>query len=67
MRQGEPSPEINFATVSTRRTTTKTALVWGMRPAHFALLAVVLVMFFRLSYVRYVDLVPDEAIACPPP
>ena len=67
MRQGEPSPEMNFATVSTRRTTAKNALVWGMRPAHFALLAVGLVMFFRLSYVRYVVLVPDEAIACPPP
>ena len=31
-----------------------------MRPAHLALLAVVLVTFFRLWYARYVDLVPDE-------
>src|SRR6478736_1157457 len=41
--------------------TTKNTLVWGMRPADLALLAVLLVTLFRLWYVRYVDLVPDEA------
>src|SRR5215470_15318344 len=52
---------MNIATVSSTATTTKSTLVWGMRPAHLALLAVVLVTFFRLLYVRYIDLVPDEA------
>ena len=52
---------MNLATVPAELSTTKNTLVWGMRPAHVALLAVVLVTFFRLWYVRYVDLVPDEA------
>jgi 4-amino-4-deoxy-L-arabinose transferase-like glycosyltransferase len=42
-------------------TAAKNTLVWGMRPAHLALLGVVLVTFFRFWYMCCVDLVPDEA------
>jgi 4-amino-4-deoxy-L-arabinose transferase-like glycosyltransferase len=52
---------MNLAAVPADLSTTRNTLVWGMRPAHVALLAVVLVTFFRLWYVPYVDLVPDEA------
>src|SRR4029077_7418454 len=52
---------MNLAAVPADLSTTRNTLVWGMRPAHLALLAVVLVTFFRLWYVPYVDLVPDEA------
>ena len=52
---------MRLTTVTTGATGTKSTLVWGMRPAHLALLGVVLLTFFRLWYVRCVDLVPDEA------
>jgi 4-amino-4-deoxy-L-arabinose transferase-like glycosyltransferase len=42
-------------------TAAKNTLVWSMRPAHLALLGVVLVTFFRFWYMCCVDLVPDEA------
>src|SRR5260370_32568609 len=52
---------MNLTTVPTETTATKSTLVWGMRPAHVALLGVVLVTFFRFWYMCCVDLVPDEA------
>ena len=57
----EPSPDMNLTAVPTGTTATKSTLVWGMRPAHLALLGVVLVTFFRFWYMCCVDLVPDEA------
>ena len=52
---------MNLTAVPTAITATKNTMLRGMRPAHLALLVVVLLTFFRLWYVRYVDLVPDEA------
>ena len=52
---------MNLSTVPAGVTTTRSTLVWGMRPAHVALLCVALGTLFRLWYVRCVDLVPDEA------
>jgi len=52
---------MSFTTVSAGATTTKNSLVWGMRPAHLALLGIALMTFFRLWYVHCIDLVPDEA------
>jgi 4-amino-4-deoxy-L-arabinose transferase-like glycosyltransferase len=52
---------MNFTTVPVSPTGAKTTLVWGMRPAHLVFLGVVLMTLFRLWYVRFVDLVPDEA------
>ena len=57
----ELSPDMNLTAVPTGTTATKNTLVWGMRPAHLALLGVVLVTFFRFWYMCCVDLVPDEA------
>jgi 4-amino-4-deoxy-L-arabinose transferase-like glycosyltransferase len=52
---------MDSTTVPAGLTARTSTLVWGMRPAHLALLSVVLVTFFRLWYVCCVDLVPDEA------
>src|SRR5215831_17723474 len=39
----------------------KNTTVRGMRPVHVALLCVITVTIFRFWYLRFVDLVPDEA------
>jgi len=52
---------MNLTAVPTGTTATKNTLVWGMRPAHLALLGVALVTLFRFWYMCSFDLVPDEA------
>jgi 4-amino-4-deoxy-L-arabinose transferase-like glycosyltransferase len=40
---------------------TQDTLIWGVRPAHYAMLGVALVTLFRLWYMCRFDLTPDEA------
>jgi hypothetical protein len=51
----------NLTAPATGPTATQNTLIWGLRPAHFAWLAVGLVTLFRLWYMCRPDLVPDEA------
>ena len=52
---------MNVTTVSTESIAPKSALFWRMRSVHLVLLGLVLVTLFRLFYIRWIDLVPDEA------
>lgn len=47
--------------ISTKPDPAQSELLWGMRLVHLVLIAIIVVTAFRLWYVNYVELVPDEA------
>jgi 4-amino-4-deoxy-L-arabinose transferase-like glycosyltransferase len=61
VRRLDPSADMNVTTGFTGATAREGTLVWGMRPLHLVLLGILFVTFFRLWYLHYIDLVPDEA------